>query len=327
MTKSSDFITTLRTLGKRSRITRSEFRKDYLHDRYVLIAPRRGKRHHPTTEIHQHTGVRCVFCPSGLGKGEILKTYGAKKWRIAAVKNIFPAVTPQNTKAYGRQEVIIETPDHNVELQELSDAQVAQLFAVYADRMRTMKRDGNIQYIIVFKNFGGASGATLSHAHSQMIGMEFVPPHLKDKTEREHRYQAQYGRCPYCDIIKEEMRGPRRIYADKHVVAFAPWASFHSYEAVIMPRRHVDNVNEMNSAERRATAVVLKKILTAVLKLNVPYNYYFHERVRDSDQHMYTKITPRGALWAAVEIGTGVVINPVPPEDAAKFYRLNLKSK
>jgi UDPglucose--hexose-1-phosphate uridylyltransferase len=217
--------------------------------------------------------------------------------------------------------VIIETPKHPQQLQDLSVSHLAELFKVYADRMRAMKRDKKINYIIAFKNFGHDAGASIEHAHSQMIGTAFVPPHMEDKTVQEHRYQGLYGNCPYCDVLREEMRGPRKIYADADVVAFAPYAPMHAYEAWIMPRRHVDNVSQLNSAERTAFARALKCILSAVHRLGVPYNYYFHERVGDPDQHLYLKIAPRGALWGSMEIGTGLIINPVPPEDAARFYR------
>jgi len=322
----SPLVELLRTKGRRARISSSEIRKDYLQERYVLIAPRRNKRPHPVSERHEEHDARCVFCPERLKRSEIIETYpkGKRAWRVAAVKNLYPAVSTSFGSAYGRQEIVIETPAHEVELQDLPGAHVAELLAVYGDRIRAIKRDRRIEYTIIFKNYGGASGATLSHAHSQILGTAFVPPHIADKTAAEDSYRARFRRCPYCDIIREESKGPRRIYADRYVVAFAPYASFHSYEAVIMPRRHVDNVSELDGRERAAMATLMKRILTAVLGLNVPYNFYFHELVRDRDQHLYMKITPRGALWAGVEIGTGLIINPVPPEDAARFYRERL---
>ena len=73
--------------------------------------------------------------------------------------------------------------------------------------------------------------------------------------------------------------------------------------------------------ERLSFAKLLKKILKKINKLNLPYNYYFHQVINDEDQHLYLKITPRGSVWAGVEIGSGLIINPVSPEEAARFYR------
>ena len=295
----------------------SEIRKDYLQDKYALISPRRGKR--PGDE------VAGPFCPQGLSTQLVVKTYG-KPWKIAVLKNKYPAFTTQKGGVYGRQEIIVETPDHKKRLYELPVSEIAEAIKVYADRVREMKKDKRIKYIEVFNNSGASAGASKTHEHSQVIGMNFVSPYLQDKTEKEHRYQGTTGRCVYCDIIKKEEKGLRKIFSDKNIFVFAPYASQYAYEARIFPRRHLDNIADLTADERASTAFALKKILSAVAKLKVPYNFYMHDRTTDADQHCYIKITPRGAALAAVELGTGLIINPVAPEAAAKYYRKSFKT-
>ncbi|MCH8275333.1 MAG: S-layer homology domain-containing protein [Armatimonadetes bacterium] len=89
----------------------------------------------------------------------------------------------------------------------------------------------------------------------------------------------------------------------------------------VLPRRHLDNVTQLTHAEHIAWAKILKKILKKIGKLGLPYNYYFHQVINDEDQHFYMKIIPRGSVWAGVEIGSGVIINPIPPEEAAIYYK------
>ena len=246
---------------------------------------------------------------------------------MVVIKNLYPAFTTKNKNAYGRQEIIIETPDHQKRLYELPVADLSEAIKIYADRVKEMKKDKRIKYIEVFNNAGSSAGASKSHEHTQIIGMEFVSPYLRDKTEQEHRYQGKTGRCVYCDTIKKEEKGPRKIFSDKNIFAYAPYASQHAYEARIFPRRHLDNVADLTVDERNSIAFALKNILTAVGELKVPYNFYMHERVMDHDQHFYIKVTPRGAHWAGLELGTGLIINPVAPEAAAKFYRKIFKVK
>jgi UDPglucose--hexose-1-phosphate uridylyltransferase len=275
----------------------SEIRKDYLEERYALIAPVRAKR---------LTGKKkCPFC--------------GQKSRVLA--NKYPAFSPSNPKAYGRQEIIIDTPEHDKLLADLSVAEMSELIKLYGERLRVMKKDRRIQQVMIFKNHGAEAGATKPHEHSQVIGMEFVPPHLADKMHWEHLYQAKTGRCTYCDMIKKESKTERKIFFDKNVFVFAPYASQYAYEADIFPRRHLDNVADLTDDERKSIAKALKGILLGVKKLGVPYNFYMHERVMDRDQHFYIKVTPRGAHLGPVELGMGLNINPVAPEDAAKFYR------
>ncbi len=311
----------------------SELRRDYIQDKYVIIAPRREKRPQDVAyaaENYEHSGERfavgddaCVFCPTHLNRARaILTVGGARRWRIKVVANKFSAVSVDNPRAYGVQEIIVETPDHEPELEDLSTAHVAQLLAVYAKRTRAISKDRRIEYILIFKNNGGRAGASLAHSHSQIFATGFIPPHLFDKSQRVQEYLLKHGTCVYCDVIKKERNSPRWIAEDRYVVAFCPYASMHNYEVWILPKRHCDNIMLLSAVERQSWARLLQRLLQSIVHdLQLPYNYYFHQVVRDENQHLYMKITPRGSVWAGVEIGSGIIINPIPPEDAAKFYR------
>ena len=114
---------------------------------------------------------------------------------------------------------------------------------------------------------------------------------------------------------------------DDQVIAFTPFASVYNYELWIMPVHHHDNITDLNSQELLSFAKILKHALKKIGKLKLPYNYYFHQVINDNDQHLYMKVVPRGSAWAGVEIGSGVVINPIEPEVAARYYRQGLKIK
>lgn len=307
---------------------KSEIRKDYIQDRYVIIAPKRGKRPHDVERpeiLNQSKKKICVFCPAQVDNKKSLLTIGPKKrWYIKVLPNAFPAVSVDNPKAYGRQEVVIETPNHILELEDLPREHLVKLFEAYATRTRAISKDKQIEYILVFKNNGGSAGASLQHAHSQIFATAFLPPHLFDKSQKALAYRLQHGTCVYCDIIKKEEKGPRHIWHDKNIIAFTPYASFHNYETWIMPFRHIDNVTDLNDGEKLSITKILKHILRQIGHLHLPYNYYFHQIIHDKDQHFYIKVTPRGNVWAGVEIGSGLIINAVPPEDAAKYYRKGL---
>ena len=309
---------------------KSEIRKDYIQEKYVIISPKRGKRPHDVerpVRMEPTKKEECVFCPEKINKNNkilltVKKTQEKKEpWAITVIHNKFTSVSHDNHKAYGRQEVVIETPDHLKEIEDLSVQRIAEIFRVYAERTKTISQDKKIEYILIFKNNGGAAGASLQHAHSQIFATEFLPPNLKDKALHVQAHKLKYGHCIYCEVIKKEKHGPRRVFEDKNAIAFCPWASMHNYEIWLMTKRHIDNVTQMNENERVSFAKFLKKILIKINGLGLPYNYYFHQIIHDEDQHLYMKITPRGSVWAGVEIGSGLIINPIPPEDSARFYR------
>lgn len=307
-----------------------EIRKDYIQEKYVIIAPKRGKRPHDVERPERIKPIikkECIFCPGQINKAgkSILTVRSSNRrelWAIKVIKNKFPAVSIDNNKAYGHQEVVIETPDHIKEIEDLSLSQITELFKVYAHRTKVISRDKKIEYILIFKNNGGTAGASLQHAHSQIFATQFLPPHLKDKSQKSQAYKLENGSCVYCDVIKKEKTGPRLVFEDKNIIAFCPWAPMHNHEIWIMPKRHIDNITMLNQGEQKSFAIALKKILKKINQLDLPYNYYFHQVINDKDQHLYLKITPRGSVWAGVEIGSGLIINPVSPEQSAKYYRL-----
>lgn len=307
-------------------IKKPEIRKDYIQDRYVIIAPRRAKRPNqykkPHRAVREHMALSSIFTPEALKYERAILTVGSeKKWSIKVLKNKFPIVAPNFPHAYGHHEVVVETPNPRPEFENFSISHISNILKVYGERTRAIMHDGKIGYILIFKNNGGSAGASIQHAHSQIFATEFVPPHLIDKSQKQQAYKLQTGRCAYCDVIQKELKGPRMIFSDPHVFAFCPYASAHNYEVWIMPKRHIDNITLLNAAERNDWARLLKRLLHKVNKLNLPYNFYFHQVVKDDDQHLYLKIVPRGSAWAGVEIGSGIIVNPIAPEDAAKYYK------
>lgn len=291
----------------------SEFRKDYIQDKYVIIAPQRGKRPRSST---------CRLCPDQIDKEQyVLKIGKGRKWIIKTVGNKYPAVSLNNPKAYGIQEVVVETPQHGVHLEDLPHSHIARILEAYAKRTKVISKNKKIEYILIFKNEGGPAGASIGHSHSQIFATEFIPSHLIDKSQKAQAYKLKTGHCVYCEVIKKERKSPRFVWEDKNVIAFTPYGSLHNYEIWILPKRHLDNITMLNNQERLSWAIILKRILKKIVKLNLPYNYYFHQVINDEDQHLYMKITPRGSVWAGVEIGSGLIINPVLPEEAAKYYR------
>ncbi|MDD5415212.1 MAG: galactose-1-phosphate uridylyltransferase [Smithellaceae bacterium] len=301
---------------------KSEIRKDYLLDKYVIITPGRAKR---PRDIKEQTIISrissCPFCPEKINPKNILDQLDAPEGKILSVKNIFPAVTLDNKKAYGAQEVIIETPDHKKELHNLSEDQIEKLLRLYAKRTLALSQIKNIEYILCFKNQGSKAGASIVHAHSQIFATDIMPSEIKEELKLSHEYQANHKACAYCDVIKREMKSPRKIFEDKFIAALAPYASQYHYEAWIFTKRHLDNITKLNDSEFRSFAKALKKILIKLSELNLSFNYFLHQTISDNDQHFYLKIQPRDSVWAGVELGSGIVINSVPPEEAAKFFR------
>lgn len=295
----------------------SEIRKDPIVDHYVVIAPQREHRPH-----HFDASV-CGFCPERIDTERVLLTIGPKKrtWRIKVKPNLFPAVSINNPRAYGVQEVVVETPSHTQQLERLPIPHITDLLRAYATRTRAITKNKKIEYVMIFKNSGDRAGASIGHSHSQIFATNFIPPQILHRSQKAQAHRMKTGRCAYCDMIQFEEKSKRLIVRTPLVSVFAPFASQNNYEVWIFPRRHLDNITQLSHAERTAMATVLRRILRGISGLKLPYNFYFHQVVNDLDQHLYVKIRPRGSVWAGVEIGSGVILNAVSPETAAEYYR------
>ncbi|MBL7058218.1 galactose-1-phosphate uridylyltransferase [Patescibacteria group bacterium] len=301
---------------------KSEYRKDYLLDRYVLITPGRAKR--PRDVVEQTILKRnesCAFCLENIVHKNIVDSIGGKVWDVLSVKNIFPAVTIGNSSAYGVQEVIIDTPDHNKELADLSVAHIEKVLKMYAKRTAELSKRKKIEYIECFKNQGSKAGASLTHAHSQVFATNVIPTLLKEEYNLIQDHKKKHNHCPYCETIKKELKSTRKIFEDKHIAVFSPYASAYHYEAWILTKKHVDNISQITNVEIKSIALALKNLLLKMQSLDMSFNMFMHEVVSFRDQHFYIKIQPRESVWAGVELGSGIIINSVSPELAAKFYR------
>ncbi|MEM4662425.1 MAG: DUF4931 domain-containing protein [Candidatus Diapherotrites archaeon] len=317
-----------------------EYRKDYLTDEWVIIATSRMQRpHHLKTVVKRTPKSKCPFCPEHESwTPQEIKRYpeGSKKWRKRVVPNKFPAVVNKGNinyvkenflermTAFGVHEVIIETPDHTKDLCDLSEDEIAELFFVYKECFERVAKDKRISEVVIFKNQGANAGASLSHAHSQIIATNRISERFGSKLKAFVKYKQKHKFCPYCKIIEIEEKSKRAVYSGKNVVAFTPFASRAAYELWLFPRKHTPNILNLDIETMKEFAAVLKRVLISLRKINADFNYFIHMPCK-GDFHMHMCILPRVIQRAGYEEATECVINVVSPEDAAALYRKNIK--
>lgn len=307
-----------------------ELRKDYVLERYVIIAADRGKRPHDTGLPNPPAPAGdCFFCP---GKEEytpqeLWRLEEDGRWLIRVFPNRFPVVSDAggqmktdnlfytHGQAGGRHEVMVETPEHGKQLADLSVEHLAKVIAAYGERIKAISALSGIRYVSVFKNEGTEAGCSIMHSHTQIVGYNMVPAVVAEKEAAARKH----GACPYCGIIQREQDSERRIINNEQLVCFAPYASRFPYEAWILPRRHVQAMEELRPSEISAMAAALKAVLAKLRGLGASYNFYIHY----GNFHLQLIITPRlaRAKWAGFELSTETIINIVAPESAAAFYR------
>ena len=255
---------------------------------------------------------------------EISRVTEDGKWIIRNFPNKFNAVGLDYPKAYGSHEVIVETPKHGERLPQLSDAHFVKVLGMYAQRIKKLQRVKGIRYVLIFKNEGLTAGASLYHSHTQLVSLDIVPPLVQEELRANKRDLKLNGKCGFCDMVEKE--GARVVYEDERVFAFCPYASRFSFETWIMPKRHVGSLVDLDEAETLSLAKALKRVLGRMDALlnNPPYNYLFHiapKGAKGKGFHFHIEICPRLNVWAGFELGSEIIINPLPPEQAAGALR------
>ncbi len=327
-----------------------ELRRDPIVGRWVIIATERAHRPQQLAKKPDAPAPGlCPFCPGqeGMTPREVHAAgrpasaqANSPGWKVRVVPNRFPALMIEGDlerqaegiydrmNGIGAHEVIIETQDHGKDLGDLSDADVTEVLFAFKARVLDLRNDLRFRYILTFKNQGAPAGATLEHAHSQLIALPVTPRHVIEEIEGARRHFEHRERCIFCDIVGQERRDRTRlIFENDEFVAFAPYAPRSPFETWIMPKRHESNF-EAEPKERlgqgaQALRSTLRRIASALG--SPPYNFMLHSNpLRDPSSpsyHWHIEVMPALTQVAGFEWGSGFHINPVPPEESAEVLR------
>ncbi len=261
-------------------------------------------------------------------------------WMVRTVPNKFPALTDTGVvgkeaqgifdvmSGVGANEVIIETPDHDKGLADFSAQEMSFVIGQYQSRLRALAKDPRHKYVCIFKNFGASAGATVEHAHSQVIALPMVPKSVLEEINGAEGYYDRRGRCVFCDIIRQEYEDKERIVGENNAfLAFCPYAPRYAFETWIIPKSHGADFANMDAVTAEALAVHILDVLQRIRKTlsNPSYNFYLHTSpvhyARPDCYHWHIEIIPKLTRSIGFEWGTGLHIVSTTPHDAARELR------
>lgn len=294
--------------------------QDYFLRHYSYISLARAKRPQDFTPVPPPAHPEhCVFCP---GQEETTPAEigridnGQGSWSMRWFPNKFSAVAPDVSEAYGHQEVIVETPDPQLQLWDLSAQTLQTLGGIYQERVRALSQDPGIAAIAVFKNHGKESGASLVHSHTQIIASA---KKFSSLTPIE-TYAASTQQCPYCQVIAEERANKRVIAQNDDFIAFCSKAPRYAMEAWIVATHHEAEFLTFTPQRISNLMSILSLLLGRLKTLSAAYCFSF-TYLKGSQLHFHLELVPRLHVWGGFELASADYIIGVPPEDAARFYR------
>lgn len=234
-------------------------------------------------------------------------------WLVRAVPNLYPAVSGDGLT----HEVIVHSPRHSADLSSASREELEDLAIAWAQRLSETKSDPSVKFCQISVNHGRVAGASLEHPHSQLIGLSFVPP------VAEAELLSTSINCPICDLVKARL-AEGLILEENELFAVAPsWSEF-PYEVLVAPTSHTPQY-ELDE-NKVALTVILGKLLKAIRSIEGvdAYNVILHTAPQVTDGHRFhwhLHIMARVGTIAGIELGAGLPVQVVDPEQAASIIR------
>ena len=285
----------------------AKFVPDVTTDRWVIIAEGRLKRPRDVEKNHEGVNKICIFCP-GYEKlpGEEVYRVGAGApyapgWEVRVIKNKYPITD--------FHEVIIHSPDDEKDIDELSLEQVHKILLTFRERYNFHSKNG---HVLIFNNVGEAAGASITHPHSQLV---VIPRQITiDALTME----------PILNVV----------FDNRHFVVFCPEFSQWPFEVWIAPKKRNETFGQITAEAIGDLSSVLQNALRRIIhhlsggehfhpgvpmvtfKEGPAYNFYIHH-----GQDWYIRLIPRLIHRAGFELGTGLSVNIMDPQDAADILR------
>jgi UDPglucose--hexose-1-phosphate uridylyltransferase len=166
-------------------------------------------------------------------------------------------------------------------------------------------------------------GASLPHTHAQLYAMDFVPAAIARERERFGAYATRtMGGNLLADLVQDEVRRRERIVAiDDEAVCVSPYAARVPYQLMIAPRRPVPRFEDDGPSGAALLHDVLNR-LARRLGSSPPLNLWVRTAPSGAEHFCWRiDVLPRLTHLAGLELGTGVNLNMVAPEQAAAELR------
>ena len=328
-----------------------DIRRDFFTNKLVLIkpgewAPKQAKKKHADAKD-------CIFCPGNEAKtppsdlllasrhGTMLKLSDTPEdyvqdWVVRVIPNQFPAVSLDSPTKYsdpplysepalGYHYIVVASQKH-VNFEDVDADQWVNVLSVLQDKARWLYARKNVAYVAIYLNQGRDAGATRSHAHLQIVTLPVLPPAIEREAKAVQKIVHETGACPMCEIGSKASEGPRKIFQTEGFLTFAPHASSHPFEFWIFPRGHQVSFLRASQKEIMDLAGILELSLNSLAKVvgDLQFNMVVHtspEKRTSKQIHWHIEVYPRLPDIDGFERGTGLYINNIAPETAAKMMR------
>jgi UDPglucose--hexose-1-phosphate uridylyltransferase len=289
-----------------------ELRWDPLGRRHVLLAPERARRGAPKVERFRPDAAPCDFC-GGQESRTPPETFSVRHdgsapdtpgWTVRVVPNLYPA-TPFH-------EVVVHSPHHLVRYDDLDPSDQREVILTYRERVRAAPTP----VVVPVWNRGQAAGASRTHAHGQIFGLDTLPPTLAHESE-----SFSDAGCVLCGFAKDDDLLITDL-DDYRVIAHpVPWVA----DELLVVGPHVPRLTDVSDDELAHTAEAIASAVRRSVGFfgdALPFNLVTHTAPSGVDAfHWHAHLMPRTAVWGGLEMGAELAIVAADPQETALRLR------
>lgn len=262
-------------------------RLNILTGEWVKVSPHRTKRPWngqveklPLDKLPEYD-PGCYLCPGNTRSGGVENPDYKETF---VFDNDFMAILPeteaddykngllQAKTEQGLCRVICFSPRHDLTLALMETADVAGVVQLWIDQYKELGAIDFINHVQIFENRGAVMGCSNPHPHGQIWAEREIPTLPAQELLRQKEHYDKNGSCLLCDYLKQELEdGTRVIYQNDGFAVLVPFWAVWPYEAMILPKRHMQSIDEMTENEKTDLA-------DAVRTLGIKYDNLFHTK-------------------------------------------------
>jgi len=260
---------------------------------WILVSPHRTQR--PWQGQQESAGgatrpnydPKCYLCPGNDRAG------GVKNPRYESTfvfRNDFAAILPNTASApsgeglfqretvSGECRVICFSPRHDLTLPEMELEAIRGVIEIWAEQTNELGQ--TYRWVQVFENKGEIMGCSNPHPHGQIWASDFLPNEPAKEDQRQRAYLAEHGSVLLLDYLKLELEKEKRLVVqNENWIGLVPYWATWPYETLLIPRRQIFRLPDLNEAEREGLASILKSLLTRydnLFRVSFPYSMGWH---------------------------------------------------
>ncbi len=279
-----------------------------LLDEWVLVSPHRTKRpwlgqvETLPPDNRPSFDPKCYLCPGNTrANGEVNPNYET----TYVFENDFAALLPPDPNAETTTDGLLQTqpvggecrvlcfsPRHDLTLAQMEPSAIREVVNMWADQVTEV--GARLKWVQIFENKGASMGASNPHPHGQVWACDYLPTEVAKEDACQKSYFDHHQSSMLVDLVKQEVdKAERVVDQNEHWVLLVPFWAIWPFEYLLVPKRPVQRLPDLNDVERNALASILKSGLGAydnLFQTAFPYSMGWHGAPTDGKEHPHWQL-------------------------------------